>query len=144
MGDRFYDQKTKSRVTSGKNSANVEFDLSKVGFDVAEYINDNAEEIAKQIAIDARSSNAFQDYKGTDRESNRSKLKYSNGRKLRKSIKAKESKFDDGGWIVIVTAPHAHLIEYGHGGESPAPAHPFLRPALGKNISLAINKFGAK
>jgi len=144
MGDRFYDQKTKSRVTSGKNSANVEFDLSKVGFDVAEYINDNAEEIAKQIAIDARSSNAFQDYKGTDRESNRSKLKYSNGRKLRKSIKAKESKFDDGGWIVIATAPHAHLVEYGHGGKSPAPAHPFLRPALGKNISLAINKFGAK
>jgi len=26
-------------------------------------------------------------------------------------------------------APHAHLVEYGHGGPHPAPAHPFLRPA---------------
>lgn len=26
-------------------------------------------------------------------------------------------------------APHAHLVEYGHGGPKPAPAHPFLEPA---------------
>jgi HK97 gp10 family phage protein len=26
-------------------------------------------------------------------------------------------------------APHAHLVEYGHGGPHPAPAHPFVRPA---------------
>lgn len=26
-------------------------------------------------------------------------------------------------------APHAHLVEFGHGGPHPAPAHPFLRPA---------------
>lgn len=27
-------------------------------------------------------------------------------------------------------APHAHLVEYGHGGPHPAPAHPFFRPAV--------------
>jgi HK97 gp10 family phage protein len=26
-------------------------------------------------------------------------------------------------------APHAHLVEFGHGGPHPAPAHPFIRPA---------------
>lgn len=25
-------------------------------------------------------------------------------------------------------APHAHLVEYGHGGPHPAPPHPFMRP----------------
>ena len=25
-------------------------------------------------------------------------------------------------------APHAHLVEYGHGGPHPAPPHPFIRP----------------
>lgn len=28
------------------------------------------------------------------------------------------------------TDPVAHLVEEGHGGPSPAPAHPFLRPAF--------------
>ncbi len=27
-------------------------------------------------------------------------------------------------------APHAHLVEDGHGGPHPAPAHPFVRPAF--------------
>ena len=27
-------------------------------------------------------------------------------------------------------APHAHLVEYGHGGPAPAPPHPFVRPAF--------------
>ena len=26
-------------------------------------------------------------------------------------------------------APHAHLVEQGHGGPHPAPAHPFMEPA---------------
>lgn len=27
-------------------------------------------------------------------------------------------------------APHAHLVEFGHGGPHPAPPHPYLRPAM--------------
>lgn len=26
-------------------------------------------------------------------------------------------------------APHAHLVEFGHGGPKPAPEHPFMAPA---------------
>jgi HK97 gp10 family phage protein len=126
-------------------TATVKFDLSKFEMELAAHINENAEVIAKQIARDARASTAFQDYKGTARESNWSKKTWGpNARKLRKSIRAKRSKFDDGGWIVQATAPHAHLIEYGHGGPSPAPPHPFLRPALEKNITEARRQFGAK
>lgn len=31
--------------------------------------------------------------------------------------------------IMGAQAPHAHLVEFGHGGKRPAPAHPFMRPA---------------
>jgi HK97 gp10 family phage protein len=31
--------------------------------------------------------------------------------------------------IDLKKAPHAHLVEFGHAGPNPAPAHPFLRPA---------------
>ena len=30
-------------------------------------------------------------------------------------------------------APHAHLVEFGHGGPQPAPPHPFFRPAVDEN-----------
>ena len=30
---------------------------------------------------------------------------------------------------------YAHLVEYGHGGPHPAPAHPFLRPAYDNKIN---------
>lgn len=34
-------------------------------------------------------------------------------------------------------APHAHLVEFGHGGPHPAPAHPFFRPALQETMPQA-------
>jgi HK97 gp10 family phage protein len=44
-------------------------------------------------------------------------------------------------------APHAHLVEFGHGGPHPAPPHPFLRPAwdsckeeVQRNIAAALGK----
>ena len=44
-------------------------------------------------------------------------------------------------------APHAHLVEYGHGGPHPAPPHPFVQPAwdsckeeVRKNIELGLKK----
>lgn len=30
-------------------------------------------------------------------------------------------------------APHAHLVEFGHGGPHPAPPYPFMRPAVESN-----------
>ncbi len=104
----------------------MSFDFSVIERLVAEHINENAEKIARQIAKDARAS-----------------VGVKTGR-LKRSIRAKESKFDDGGWIVVATAPHAWLVEHGHGGPHPAPPHPFLRPALDKNINEARRLFGAE
>jgi HK97 gp10 family phage protein len=33
-------------------------------------------------------------------------------------------------------APHGHLVEFGHGGPHPAPAHPFVRPAIDETLPL--------
>ena len=136
---------TTETFSTQSGGATVSFDFSEFSFELAAYINENAKQIARQIAADAKASTAFKDYKGTARESEWSKKTWGpNARKLRKSIRAKKSKFEDGGWIVMATAPHAHLIEYGHGGPNPAPPHPFLRPALYKNIAAAKQAFGAK
>jgi len=44
-------------------------------------------------------------------------------------------------------APHARLVEYGHGGPHPAPPHPFFRPAVDevketvkRNIQVGLGK----
>lgn len=37
-----------------------------------------------------------------------------------------------------------HMVELGHGGPNPAPAHPFLRPALDANRAIAIAKIATK
>ena len=104
----------------------IELDFSEIEQKIAEHINDNAEIIAKQIRDDAKAS-----------------VKVVTGN-LKKGIRAKKSKYDGGGWIVLGTAPHSHLVEYGHGGPRPAPPHPFLRPALDKNIEAARRQFGAE
>lgn len=125
----------------------AEFDFKEFNQELAEFINDNCEVIAKKVARDAR--NKIHSVTGN----------------LRKSVRAKESKFEDGGWIVRATAPHAHLVEYGgknvrrplrakvmkgkdgkfYGQEvAPMPAKPFLRPALDENIAEAKRQFGAK
>jgi len=36
-------------------------------------------------------------------------------------------------------APHSHLIEFGHGGPHPAPAYPFLRPAVAATRGAAMS-----
>ena len=52
---------------------------------------------------------------------------------LKKSIKTKMVPYPVSGITVLVIgakAPHAHLVEFGHGGPHPAPPHPFMRPAF--------------
>ena len=61
--------------------------------------------------------------------------------KLRDSIVAKRfnnpTKGKPGAFVAIDyrIAPYAHLVEYGHGGSNPAPAHEFFRPAMDNNIA---------
>ena len=37
------------------------------------------------------------------------------------------------------TAPHAHLVERGHGGPKPAQAHPFMQPAVEEAEEAVVN-----
>lgn len=53
---------------------------------------------------------------------------------LKKSLKVGRRKKTADRTVVEVgtfypNAPHAHLVEHGHGGPRPAPSHPFLQPA---------------
>lgn len=54
---------------------------------------------------------------------------------LKGSLKVGKRKRNRGTYSVEVgtfypDAPHAHLVERGHGGPKPAPPHPFLEPAV--------------
>lgn len=100
----------------------------KIPDEVLAFIAKNEEAVARPVEARAVSTTAFRDETG----------------KLRKSIKALKSKYEGGGWIVRAKAPHAHLVEFGHGGKNPAPAHAFLRPALEAEIEEAKMIFGAK
>jgi len=129
----------------------VDIDTRAFELELGKFIDENAQDIAKKIAADARATNLFQDYKGTARESEWSKKTWGeNAKRLRKSIRVKKSKYDDGGYIVVADAPHAFLIEYGHelvinkktiGRVAP---RPFLRKAKEQNIEAARRAFGAE
>lgn len=121
-----------SAAVSVKNIDGLDAQLA----DVMLAIDQNLEETAKYVESEAKITSAFQDKTG----------------KLRKTIKIKKSKYEDGGYIVMARAPHAHLVEFGHvliawgrvTGKR-VPPHPYLRPALEKGIRFAVGKFkGAK
>jgi len=98
-----------------RGSVRVEIDM-EIPPEVAALIEKNAETIAGMIAGEAEASTAFSDKSGG----------------LRSGIKSEKR---GEVWIAKAKSPHAHLVEYGHGGPNPAPAHPFLRPAKFRVIS---------
>ncbi len=73
---------------------------------------------------------------------------------LRKTIKKRKSKFPEGGYVVVATAPHAHLVEFGHAMwvkgvyvKDHVKPRKFLRTAKEKGWREAIRRFregGAK
>lgn len=93
--------------------------------------------IAEGIRDRAKASAAFIDQSGELRES----IKVYEQRKTRtRKARAGGAANDDGTWahqidfdgqvvIVKASAPHAWLVEHGHGGPYPAPPHAFMRPA---------------
>ena len=100
--------------------------------EIENWVDENCEIIAHEVAADAENSAAFADQSGM----------------LRDSIRASKSKFKDGGWIVLSDAPHAHLIELGHvkvlwgrRTNEKVPPHPFLRPALDRAVARAVALF---
>lgn len=101
----------------------VDIDPKALAEGMAKMLEPQLKDVAGEIAEEARATSAFADKTGN----------------LRKSIKVRKSKFENGGYIVLSTAPHAHLIEFGHDmvtrkgrkvGE--VPPYPFLRPAANK------------
>ena len=105
------------------SKVDVQFDFKEAELMIARHINENAESIAKQIAQDAQNS-----------------VGVVTGN-LKRGIRARKSRFEDGGWIVVSTAPHAFLLEFGTVNMS---AKPYLRPALYKNIAEAKRQFGVR
>jgi HK97 gp10 family phage protein len=107
----------------------VEINTKEFEQRLQEHLDEKCKIIADQIKVDAKTGaymaeRKFKDITGA----------------LRKSIKTKKSKYDDGGYIVKAGgrgAMQSWLIEHGHGGPRPAPAFPFLKPALDKNIRFA-------
>ena len=70
---------------------------------------------------------------------------------LRKTIKKRKSKFPEGGYIVVATAPHAHLVEFGHASwvkgeyvKDHVKPRKFLRTAKEKGWREAIRRFRGK
>lgn len=70
---------------------------------------------------------------------------------LRKTIKKRKSKFPEGGYIVVATAPHAHLVEFGHAMwvkgvyvKDHVKPRRFLRKAKEKGWREAIRRFRGK
>ena len=70
---------------------------------------------------------------------------------LRKTIKKRKSKFPEGGYIVVATAPHAHLVEFGHAMwvkgvyvKDYVKPRKFLRQAKEKGWREAIRRFRGK
>ncbi len=114
------------------NEVRVDWHIEGFIEELEKFLDENCEIIAKKIAVDAKGFvPGFEDETGA----------------LRKSIRAKKSKFPDGGWIARAGgkgARQAWLVEHGHGGPSPAPAHPFLEPARVQNIAFARERFGAR
>ena len=111
-------------------------DLSELGKALAEieaFVDANLSDVATAVKAAAKASAEFVDDDGL----------------LRKSIKKKKSRFENGGYIVYSKAPHAHLVELGHvmiawgrvTGKRVKP-HPFLRKARNAGIAAAMAKFG--
>lgn len=113
-------------------SADVNCDMT--GFDriddeLRQYINANLEGIAHEVKDRAKAN-----------------IKNRTGR-LRRSVRVRETK--DGEFRVVASAPHAHLVEFGHVQENKkgkiighVPPHPFLRPARDEVINELLRSGG--
>ena len=112
----------------------VSIDTREFEKKLSDYLDSNSETIAKEIARDARANPGFKDVSG----------------KLRKSIRARKSRYEWGGWIVIMGgkgARQAYIIEKGRDagpGKSKAPAFKTLGNAKDRAINRAKELFGVR
>jgi len=118
----------------------VEINTKEFEQRLQEHLDEKCKIIADQIKVDAKTGAYMAERKFKDKTG-----------ALRKSIKVRKSKYDDGGYIVKAGgrgAMQAWIIEHGHQSISGTganrvdngvfvPAFPFMKPALDKNIRFA-------
>ena len=97
------------------NNVTVDWNDAEIRKKIRQAIDIGTAKVAAKVFNRAKTTSDFADQTGN----------------LRKSIKMHDSKYEQGGHIVVATAPHAHLIEYGHkhGNGVTAPI-PFMRNAV--------------
>lgn len=105
------------------NSVKIELNVGQIVKEITLATDEVCKELASQVAKEAKTSAAFRDRDETARPASKG---------LRRRIRVNKSRFGTG--YLVKTAPHAHLIEFGHRAPdgSMVAARPFLRPALDK------------
>lgn len=118
------------RAAKNHNSVRLSYmELLATVPQLAQYVTENLESLAGEIEDEARATHFPTSKTGA----------------LKKSISTQKSRYENGGYIVKATAPHAHLVEFGHllvlpGGivAGHVPAHPFLHNARNRVLRRAI------
>lgn len=80
------------------NDVTVDIPIEDIRAGVRAEIDSALGAVAAQVYEKAKASTAFRDKTG----------------KLRRSIWIYRSKYENGGYVVYVKAPHSHLVEFGH------------------------------
>ena len=80
------------------NNVTVDWNDAEIRKKIRQAIDIGTAKVAAKVFNRAKTTSDFADQTGD----------------LRKSIKKHESKYEQGGFVVVATEPHAHLIEYGH------------------------------
>jgi hypothetical protein len=106
----------------------VDINVHEISKGITEATDSLCKKLAGEVAADARKTAQFIDKTGN----------------LRKSIKMRKGKYS--GYLAKATAPHAHLIEYGHRNKdgSITPPRPFMRTARDKVLTEANIKKAAE
>lgn len=80
------------------NDVTVDIPIEDIRAGVRAEIDSALGKVAAQVYEKAKATTAFRDKTG----------------KLRRSIWIYRSKYENGGYVIYVKAPHSHLVEFGH------------------------------
>ena len=80
------------------NDVTVDIPIEDIRAGVRAEIDSALGTVAAQVYEKAKATTAFRDKTG----------------KLRRSIWIYRSKYENGGYVIYVKAPHSHLVEFGH------------------------------
>ena len=112
------------------NDVTVDIPIEDIRAGVRAEIDSALGTVAAQVYEKAKATTAFRDKTG----------------KLRRSIWIYRSKYENGGYVIYVKAPHSHLVEFGHvqvakDGKTVlkhVPGKHFLRKALRRKVDAML------